>query len=190
MHLSSANFCLFQNYIGFLVVVPRTETVALLGFKLDGADDLNAIDTETLEDDSRLQVLAADASLSDPATQQDSLHSSELELRNSENLALVPVETLNSESAAIISGSVKNFSVENPKDMIARWELDNLDLKNIVKDALISGRLPLAVLKLHLLRSREMISEEETHDTFNEVRDVGRAIAYDLFLKVQSLLYI
>ena len=57
-------------------------------------------------------------------------------------------------------------------------------LKTIVRDALVSGRLPLAVLKLHLLRSREFFTEQDTHDTFNEVRDVGRAIVYELLLKV------
>lgn len=73
---------------------------------------------------------------------------------------------------------------ENPKDMIARWELDHLDPKNVVKDALLSGRLPLAVLKLHLHHQEGgMDANKEPHDTFEKVRDIGRAIAYDMFLK-------
>lgn len=76
------------------------------------------------------------------------------------------------------------FPLENPKEMIARWKLDNLDLKTVVKDALHSGRLPLAVLQLHLHRSVDLEGDKEAPDTFSEVRDIGRAIAYDLFLKV------
>ncbi|XP_058111329.1 uncharacterized protein LOC131254340 isoform X2 [Magnolia sinica] len=81
----------------------------------------------------------------------------------------------------------KMIPLENPKDMIARWEIDNLDLKSVVKDALHSGRLPLAVLQLHIQRLRDLdTTEKEPHDTFNVVRDVGRAIAYDLFLKGET----
>lgn len=74
--------------------------------------------------------------------------------------------------------------LENPNEMVRRWKMDNLDLKTVVRDALFSGRLPLAVLQLHLHQSIDLIGENEHHDTFNEVREVGRAIAYDLFLKV------
>ncbi|GAB2260278.1 hypothetical protein Droror1_Dr00011133 [Drosera rotundifolia] len=77
----------------------------------------------------------------------------------------------------------KDVQVQNPKEMIARWEIDNLELKDVVKDALFSGRLPLAVLQLHLYRLKYLAKDKEPNDTFNEVRDVGRAIAYDLFLK-------
>lgn len=76
---------------------------------------------------------------------------------------------------------MRAIPLENPKDMIARWESDNLDQKNIVKDALLSGRLPLAVLKLHLHLHED--ANKEPHDTFEKVRDIGRAIAYDMFLK-------
>lgn len=76
---------------------------------------------------------------------------------------------------------------ENPRDMIIRWELDNLDLKTVVEDALSSGRIPLAVLQLHLQHQREMVTEEKPHDSFGEVCDIGRAIAYDLFLKVSYI---
>lgn len=173
-----------------MAVVPRTETASLTGVKLE-TDSLLSTDTETLEDDSKLPVLSADTSLSDTGGHHEPLLPSEMDLRNDEDQALVPLKTLTGQAASIISERSaisavgnKSFSVENPGDMITRWELDNLDLKTIVKDALISGRLPLAVLKLHLLRSRDLAPEEESRDTFNEIRDVGRAIAYDLFLKV------
>ncbi|XP_028755143.1 uncharacterized protein LOC114714558 isoform X1 [Neltuma alba] len=77
----------------------------------------------------------------------------------------------------------KILPVENPKDMMARWKIDNLDLKTVVKDALLSGRLPLAVLQLHLHRSEDLVTDKDPHDTFTEVHEIGRAIAYELFLK-------
>ncbi|KAJ0977989.1 hypothetical protein J5N97_013463 [Dioscorea zingiberensis] len=46
--------------------------------------------------------------------------------------------------------------------MITRWEMEHLDLRMVVKDAIKSGRLPLAVLQLHI------------------------PIAYDLFLNGES----
>lgn len=120
-----------------------------------------------------------------------------MESKNVGKLALVPMD-LDSKahldfentsgppvlmSERSVSGR-KVFPTENPKDMIARWEIDNLDQKNVVKDALLSGRLPLAVLKLHLHHLGDLINDKEPYDTFTEVRDIGRAIAYDLFLKV------
>ncbi|KAL4378943.1 hypothetical protein GQ457_02G009710 [Hibiscus cannabinus] len=115
---------------------------------------------------------------------------------NNEKLALVPNNSVSteaftdledpSEATALIPrgmGLGKILPAENPKEMIARWKIDKLDLKTVVKDALLSGRLPLAVLQLHLHRSSEFTSDEEPHDTFNEVSDIGRDIAYDLFLK-------
>lgn len=153
-------------------------------FKVDGAKALQSIDADLMEDESKIPVLSAEASLLDTANNNEStLPATE----TAEDMALIPMETSNNETSLVSEGSGIGkgiFSLENPKDMIARWEMDNLDLKTIVRDALVSGRLPLAVLKLHLLRSREFVIERETHDTFNEVRDVGRAIVYDLFLKV------
>ncbi|KAK8673759.1 hypothetical protein V6N13_112074 [Hibiscus sabdariffa] len=115
---------------------------------------------------------------------------------NNEKLALVPNNSVSteaftgledpSEATALIPrgmGLGKILPAENPKEMIARWKIDKLDLKTVVKDALLSGRLPLAVLQLHLHRSSEFTSDEEPHDSFNEVSDIGRDIAYDLFLK-------
>lgn len=114
---------------------------------------------------------------------------------DTENLALIPMDTeshldpeyLSEVSALVSQGGMlekKILPLENPKEMIARWRLDNLDLKAVVKDALLSGRLPLAVLQLHLCHSRGLVADKEPIDTFTEVRDIGRAIAYDLFLKV------
>ncbi|KAL1567193.1 hypothetical protein AAHA92_02698 [Salvia divinorum] len=73
--------------------------------------------------------------------------------------------------------------IENPKDMIARWELDNMDIKTVVNDALLSGRLPLAVLRLHLHHVNNLLPDTKTRDAFNDVRIAGRANAYDLFVK-------
>ena len=107
---------------------------------------------------------------------------------NNENLALVPVDS----ESKFVSEELGNLShlekkvlpLENPREMMARWKLGNLDLKTVVKDALLSGRLPLAVLQLHLHQSEDFIVDKGPHDTFTEVRDIGRAVAYDLFMKV------
>ncbi|XP_042376004.1 uncharacterized protein LOC121969811 isoform X2 [Zingiber officinale] len=80
--------------------------------------------------------------------------------------------------------------LENPKDMISRWHLDNFDIKLVVKDALHAGRLPLAVLQMHLQNQRQLTSNKEPQDIFSEVRYTGRGIAYDLFLKGQTELAI
>lgn len=95
-------------------------------------------------------------------------------------------EDLDGDSAVVPRGDFekKIVPLENPNQMIARWKSDKLPLKNVVKDALLSGRLPLAVLQLHINNVRELIGENEPRDTFSEIRDIGRAIAYDLFLKV------
>ncbi|KAI9108709.1 hypothetical protein K1719_020356 [Acacia pycnantha] len=113
---------------------------------------------------------------------------------DAENLALLPVEFKSqmvteefSEASPFVPlqgiTEKKILPVENPKDMMARWKIENLDLKTVVKDALLSGRLPLAVLQLHLHRSEDLINDKDPHDTFTEVREIGRAIAYELFLK-------
>ena len=70
---------------------------------------------------------------------------------------------------------------------MARWKLNNLDLKTVVRDALLSGRLPLAVLHLHQMN--DFVADKEPHDTFTEVRDIGRAVAYELFLKVMHVTF-
>ncbi|KAI5384322.1 uncharacterized protein LOC127105709 isoform X1 [Lathyrus oleraceus] len=109
---------------------------------------------------------------------------------NNENLALVPVDSeskLVSEELGDLSHSEKKvLPLENPREMMARWKVGNLDLKTVVKDALLSGRLPLAVLQLHLHQSEDFIVDEGPHDTFTEVRDIGRAVAYELFMKGET----
>lgn len=132
-------------------------------------DDTNSRDpgTETLPD----------------ASNDDEFYSS------NNNLAL----TLAEPSTELVgqAGIRQLFIPENVKDMIARWELSNLDLKSVVKDALKSGRLPLAVHQLRLLHQKEddtavSSSDEKSHDAFNEVREIGISIAYDLFVQVAS----
>lgn len=145
-------------------------------------NSLNLVDPSSLQDDSQLEVVP------------DAAHE---ELAN-EELALTPMGMMTAKTGQVIDeisyasslvpqGVVAETNVlplENPKEMMARWKTDNLDLKTVVKDALLSGRLPLAVLQLHLQHSKDSSENGEHHDTFTEVRDVGRAIAYDLFLKV------
>lgn len=126
----------------------------------------------------------------DSELSQDDPNASSLETTNElEKNALIPMESFDSRSLEVDTSFLGRRAIpfENPKDMIARWELDNLDQKNVVKDALLSGRLPLAVLKLHLHHQEGMDANKEPHDTFEKVRDIGRAIAYDLFLKVLVL---
>ena len=72
----------------------------------------------------------------------------------------------------------------NIKDMMNRWEMNKFDLKTIVGEALQSGRLPLAVLQLQLLRQRESCSGDDFDDVFSEVHEIGRSIVYDLLMKV------
>lgn len=154
---------------------------------VEGPNAIQVMD-DLLEDDSKISVPSGDASLLAASSHHEPvLPAPEI----AENLALIPMDTLNTETSLASEGSglgKRISTLENPKDMIARWELDNLDLKTIVRDALISGRLPLAVLKLHLLRSREIVTEQDSHDTFSEVRDVGKAIVYELLLKGETSL--
>lgn len=155
---------------------------------MDQGEALSVVDSLSLQDGFQLSTPLA-----------DSLESSNH--HEHAKLALVPKNSLSSEtmdlegsseaSALVPQGMVfpkKVLPVENPIEMIARWKIDKLDLKTVVKDALLSGRLPLAVLQLHLHRSREFVSDEESHDNFTEVSGIGKAIAYDLFLKVTWLI--
>lgn len=160
---------------------------------------MNIVSTGSTEDESKIPAVSEDALLlsrSDP--RGTAPPASGTESSDADSLALMPVDTVGAETAdsqnfdkaVIVSeGSTygnRAFSIENPKDMIARWELDNMDIKTVVKDALLSGRLPLAVLRLHLHHVNNMLPGKESHDTFNDVRIAGRAIAYDLFVKVSS----
>lgn len=167
----------------------------------NGEEAVNGMDNDLLPDDSQLLSLPvnANAALSDELN-QGLVFPSVSDVHNAVKLALMPLTPLDSEShmdsdahsgicALVPDGEVvtkKVLPFENPKDMIARWEIGNLDIKTVVKDALLSGRLPLAVLQLHLHRLKDLISDREPHDTFTEVHDVGRAIAYELFLKGET----
>ncbi|WZZ23449.1 hypothetical protein YC2023_006850 [Brassica napus] len=147
---------------------------------------LNLVDPSSLQDDSQLEVVP------------DAAHAESRQLDDTnEELALTPLGMMTAKAGQVIDeisyasslvpqgvvAETKVLPLENPKEMMARWKTDNLDLKTVVKDALLSGRLPLAVLQLHLQHSKDSSENGEHHDTFTEVRDVGRAIAYDLFLK-------
>ncbi|KAH0681304.1 hypothetical protein KY284_022389 [Solanum tuberosum] len=147
-------------------------------------------ETDLSQDESSILDFPADILSLEASTKKGLISASEMERNNGEDLALIPVDDTSSldtfKEPYLISEEKRVFSIENPKDMIARWEIDNLDVKTVVKDAILSGRLPLAVLKLHLHRSRDLMSEQENQDTFNEVREIGRAIAYDLFLKGET----
>ncbi|KAF3534393.1 hypothetical protein DY000_02036196 [Brassica cretica] len=147
---------------------------------------LNLVDPSSLQDGSQLEVVP------------DAAHAESRQLDDTnEELALTPLGMMTAKAGQVIDeisyasslvpqgvvAETKVLPLENPKEMMARWKTDNLDLKTVVKDALLSGRLPLAVLQLHLQHSKDSSENGEHHDTFTEVRDVGRAIAYDLFLK-------
>lgn len=109
----------------------------------------------------------------------------------SSGLELAPVVcSLGPGGEAFGSQLGKSDSLENPKDMISRWVADDVDLRSIVKDALMTDRLPLAVLQLHLRNLKEITTEEDSNDHFSIVRDIGRSVAYDLFLKGESELAI
>ncbi|GAY58686.1 hypothetical protein CUMW_188900 [Citrus unshiu] len=165
----------------------------------ESEEALRLVDPNLPQDESQLSIVAADVGLLDTVNQREIPFTlSEAAASDVENLALMPHSSLSSKAVLELEDSGetslpvpqgaalrrKVLPLENPKEMIARWKIDKLDLKTVVKDALLSGRLPLAVLQLHLNHSTEFSSEEEHHDTFTEVRDIGRAIAYDLFLKL------
>ncbi|PIA25431.1 hypothetical protein AQUCO_11400007v1 [Aquilegia coerulea] len=168
---------------------------------VDDRDTLNMADAKFSRDDSCLPGFSLDAFPSDTERQREvALPASDSNFEGTEKLALIPIESSES-STQLDLGNHSELSIfssqgdsqvksmiplENTKDMIARWEIDKLDLKTVVKDALHSGRLPLAVLQLHIQRVRDLVSEEEHHDIFTEIRDVGRTISYDLFLKGET----
>ncbi|XP_024032136.1 uncharacterized protein LOC21400717 isoform X2 [Morus notabilis] len=161
---------------------------------VDEGDESRLVASDFSQDESKLSI---DPLSLEMINQNDSSLPVSAEGSNyAENVALTPIdpkaqfEAENLHEVSLEPGEglleKKILSLENPKEMIARWKIDNLDLKTVVNDALLSGRLPLAVLQLHLHHSRDLIAEGEPHDIFNEVRDIGRAIAYDLFLKGET----
>ncbi|KAL9229664.1 hypothetical protein vseg_005107 [Gypsophila vaccaria] len=125
---------------------------------------------------------------------QDKFESTTLEPDlGSNDLALIPLGSENvhhpemqDETSFFVAR--KLGSLENPKDMFARWEVNSLDLKNVVKDALLSGRLPLAVLQIHLHQLKDVADDKKQSDTFAEVREIGKTIAYELLLKGETAL--
>ncbi|KAF5727678.1 hypothetical protein HS088_TW22G01374 [Tripterygium wilfordii] len=164
---------------------------------VDSGDLFNLVDTNVSQDESQLSIVTSDSiQLETYNGQELSFPVSAMGSNNAEKLALTPKDTLDSitddsdkVSALVLQAKILGKNVlplENPKDMMARWKLDNLDLKTVVNDALLSGRLPLAVLQLHLHHSKDFTADKESPDTFTEVRDIGRAIAYDLFLKGET----
>ncbi|CAN8328713.1 unnamed protein product [Cochlearia groenlandica] len=181
--------------IGYLLEITRNyQTRISRKFKKLGKGknekSLNLVDPVSLQDDSQLEVVP-------DAESADSRQLDTYLFETNEELGLPPMGMMTVKSGQVLeelsygSGLVpqgvvaekKVLPLENPKEMMARWKTNNLDLKTVVKDALLSGRLPLAVLQLHLQHSKDVGENEEHHDTFTEVRDIGRAIAYDLFLK-------
>ncbi|KAK7399452.1 hypothetical protein VNO78_10634 [Psophocarpus tetragonolobus] len=160
----------------------------------DSGEESSLINTDMLQEESQLSILPSDLESLDVLNQHE-LHFPLPSSDSNENPALVPVDS----ESHLVSDEFGNIShltslggilgkkvlpIENPKEMMARWKVDNLDLKTVVKDALLSGRLPLAVLQLHLHQLNDFVADKEPHDTFTEVRDIGRAVAYELFLKV------
>lgn len=125
----------------------------------------------------------------DPGTETLTDASNDEEFNSSNNLP----STLAESSTQLVeqAGIRQLFIPENVKDMMARWEVSNLDVKSVVKDALKSGRLPLAVHQLRLLHQKKndtviSSSDEKSRNAFNEVREIGISIAYDLFVQVAS----
>ncbi|XP_048128224.1 uncharacterized protein LOC115744096 isoform X2 [Rhodamnia argentea] len=172
---------------------------------VDVGEALSLVDAELSTDESGILVVPANSMSLRASNHHDvTLPVAVLGCGNNESLALT-VDSLDSgvltnldytrDTSSIVpqvtEGKIPRrnlLPLENPNEMVRRWKMDNLDLKTVVRDALFSGRLPLAVLQLHLHQSIELIGENEHHDTFNEVREVGRAIAYDLFLKGETRL--
>ncbi|XP_023634817.1 uncharacterized protein LOC17879534 [Capsella rubella] len=176
-------------------VMENSRRLAEMGYLLEITRNFQSRITRKFKlgkDDSQLESVP-DAS-SEEARQIDTYL-----FETNEELALTPMGIMTAKSGQFIdetsyaSGLVlqgfaekKVLPLENPKEMMARWKANNLDLKTVVKDALLSGRLPLAVLQLHLQHSKDVVENGEHYDTFTEIRDIGRAIAYDLFLKGES----
>lgn len=157
-------------------------------------DDNNTlkIDTEALQNDSSLPVVVVDDVSSGPGG-LDAHDRQESAPDSNSLLALTPVESSLSASnfhdIDTNKGSAqvgRQIIQGNIKEMINRWETNNFDLKTVVREALQSGRLPLAVLQLQLLRQRELGSNVDSEDAFSEVHEIGRSIVYDLLMKVNE----
>ena len=158
-------------------------------------DDKNLlkIGTEVFQNDSLLPVVVVDGVSSGPSGGLDAYDRQEsapvLVPDSNSMLALTPVESSLSALHDIDTNKgttqVGTQIIQgNIKEMINRWEMNNFDLKTVVREALQSGRLPLAVLQLQLLRPREFVSNDDSGDAFSEVHEIGRSIVYDLLMKV------
>ncbi|KAK8969243.1 hypothetical protein KSP40_PGU005204 [Platanthera guangdongensis] len=167
--------------------------------KTNGRASRDMVDGETLPDDSALPVAANElVSLStlDSITIASQAQTSSLPFNGIEDVAIYSTKPSSSQVnlneicvSEVDPNALKQLlPSENPKETITRWKVDSLDLKTVVQEALYSGRLPLAVLQLHLQRQGNHMDGKEHHDNFTEVRFIGRAIAYDLFLKGESTL--
>ncbi|KAE7998209.1 hypothetical protein FH972_002775 [Carpinus fangiana] len=203
VHKDQGNSRRLSEMAHFLEVVRNLQHRLSSKFKrpgqgsVDGREESSLVDMDLTRDECRLSNLSTDAVSLETTNQLEISFPVSSDSITTENLALMPVDAeshLDPEDLSEVSALVpqvlvlekKVLPLENPKEMIARWRLDNLDLKTVVKDALLSGRLPLAVLQLHLHHSSGLVADKEPVDSFTEVRDIGRAIAYDLFLKGET----
>ena len=81
---------------------------------------------------------------------------------------------------------------ESAGDMFARWENEEVDAESVVRDALRAGRVPLAVVQLHRIRSKAFLRGSQDHqpkmiDVFQDVQEIGRGIVYELLCKVSLI---
>ncbi|MCO5582951.1 hypothetical protein L7F22_036854 [Adiantum nelumboides] len=84
------------------------------------------------------------------------------------------------------SGEKNNFLSSG--EIFNRWEKNNIDLSLIVREALRAGRLPLAVVQVHRLQSKELVYQQpQIQNTFREVQGIGRAFVYELLCKGETV---
>ncbi|XP_020677460.1 uncharacterized protein LOC110096041 isoform X3 [Dendrobium catenatum] len=163
----------------------------------DGKDMRDMVNGENLQNNSMLPIaLAESVSLSVLDSVESQAKASLLQFNELEDEALSSAKPSSSQvnlneiyvpEADPIARS-KILHLENPKETITRWKKDSPDLKTVVEEALCYDRLPLAVLHVHLQRHGDQMDEKQRYDNFTEVCEIGRAIAYDLFLKGESTL--
>jgi len=90
---------------------------------------------------------------------------------------------------ALDGGKSRRSYVESADEMFARWENTSMDAESVVRDALIAGRIPAAVVQLHRMHSRAVIncspvSQPRIVDVFKEVQEISKGIVYELLCKV------
>lgn len=64
-----------------------------------------------------------------------------------------------------------------------------MNAESVVRDALIAGRIPAAVVQLHRMHSRAFMnfsfgSQPKIVDVFKEVQEISKGIIYELLCKV------